>query len=242
VYTVQPGETFRQLVERAGGLTPNAYLYGSEYTRESTRVMQQARLDEYMQRLSMQIQRSNMAMAASSVSSAQDLASGAAAQSNERDILASLRQIRATGRIVLRFTPDSSGTNSLPDITMEDGDKFVVPSAPATVNVVGAVYDQNSFLYTQGRRVGGYLGLAGGPNRDADRKHEFLIRADGEVVSHDTGKGLWGNEFNNLRVYPGDTIVVPEKTLKPSSMRAVLDWSQMISQFAMGAAVIGILQ
>jgi protein involved in polysaccharide export with SLBB domain len=242
VYTVQPGETFRQLVERAGGLTPNAYLYGSEYTRESTRVMQQARLDEYMQRLSMQIQRSNMAMAASSVSSAQDLASGAAAQSNERDILASLRQIRATGRIVLRFTPDSSGTNSLPDITMEDGDKFVVPSAPATVNVVGAVYDQNSFLYTQGRRVGGYLGLAGGPNRDADRKHEFLIRADGEVVSHDTGKGLWGNEFNNLRVYPGDTIVVPEKALKPSSMRAVLDWSQMISQFAMGAAVIGILQ
>jgi protein involved in polysaccharide export with SLBB domain len=242
VYTVQPGETFRQLVERAGGLTPNAYLYGSEYTRESTRVMQQARLDEYMQRLSMQIQRSNMAMAASSVSSAQDLASGAAAQSNERDILASLRQIRATGRIVLRFTPDSSGTNSLPDITVEDGDKFVVPSAPATVNVVGAVYDQNSFLYTQGRRVGGYLGLAGGPNRDADRKHEFLIRADGEVVSHDTGKGLWGNEFNNLRVYPGDTIVVPEKALKPSSMRAVLDWSQMISQFAMGAAVIGILQ
>ena len=56
------------------------------------------------------------------------------------------------------------------------------------------------------------------------------------------GKGLWGNEFNNLPVYPGDTIVVPEKTLKPSSMRSVLEWSQMISQFAMGAAVLGILQ
>jgi protein involved in polysaccharide export with SLBB domain len=42
VYTVQPDETFRHLVERAGGLTPNAYLYGSEYTRESTRAMQQA--------------------------------------------------------------------------------------------------------------------------------------------------------------------------------------------------------
>ena len=28
-------------MERAGGLTPNAYLYGSEFTRESTRAVQQ---------------------------------------------------------------------------------------------------------------------------------------------------------------------------------------------------------
>jgi protein involved in polysaccharide export with SLBB domain len=242
VYTVQPGETFRHLVERAGGFTPNAYLYGSEYTRESTRVMQQARIDEYVQSLSMEIQRNNMAIAASAVSSAQDLASGTASQSNERDLLASLRQIRATGRIVLTMTPDSSGTNSLPEITMEDGDRFVVPSVPATVNVVGAVYDQNSFLYTRERRAGAYLQLAGGPNRDADWKREFLIRADGEVVSHDMGKGLWNNKFDSLHMYPGDTIVVPEKNFKPSSMRAVLEWSQLISNFAMSAAVIGILQ
>jgi hypothetical protein len=189
----------------------------------------------------MQIQRSNMAMAASPVSSAQDLASGAAAQSNERDILASLRQIRATGRIVLRFTPDSSGTNNLPDISMEDGDRFIVPAVPATVNVVGSVYDQNSFLYAKGQKAGAYLQLAGGPNRDADRKHEFLIRADGEVVSHDLGRGLWNNKFDNLHVYPGDTIMVPEKNLKPSSMRSVIEWSQIISSMGMGFALMGVL-
>jgi hypothetical protein len=63
-------------------------------------------------------------MASSSVSSTQDLASGTAAQSSERELLASLKQIRATDRIVLRFTPDSSGLNSLPDIAFEDGDHF----------------------------------------------------------------------------------------------------------------------
>jgi protein involved in polysaccharide export with SLBB domain len=242
VYTVQPGETFRHLVERAGGFTPNAYLYGSEYTRESTRVMQQARIDEYVQSLSMEIQRNNMAIAASAVSSAQDLASGTASQSNERDLLASLRQIRATGRIVLTMTPDSSGTNSLPEITMEDGDRFVVPSVPATVNVVGAVYDQNSFLYTRERRAGAYLQLAGGPNRDADWKREFLIRADGEVVSHDMGKGLWNNKFDSLHLYPGDTIVVPEKNFKPSNLRGLIEWSSLISNFALGAAAISVIQ
>jgi protein involved in polysaccharide export with SLBB domain len=242
VYSVQPGETFRHLVERAGGLTPNAYLYGSEYTRESTRAMQQARIDEYVQSLSMGIQRSNLAIAASSAGSPQDLASSAAAQSNEQDLLSSLRQIRATGRIVLRFTPDSSGMDHLPDITLEDGDHFIVPSVPATVNVVGAVYDQNSFLFAQGKKAGTYLQLAGGPNRDSDRKHEFLIRADGEVVSHETGRGLWNNQFDNLPVYPGDTIVVPEKTFKPSSLRGVLEWSQLFSQFALGAAALTVIQ
>jgi protein involved in polysaccharide export with SLBB domain len=41
IYSVQPGETLRDLVRRAGGLTSNAYLYGSEFTRESTRALQQ---------------------------------------------------------------------------------------------------------------------------------------------------------------------------------------------------------
>ena len=236
VYTVQPGETLRHLVERAGGFTPNAYLYGSDFTRETTRVMQQARIDEYVQTQSMQIQRNNLAMAGSATSSTQGLAGNAAAQSNLQSLLASLQQIRATGRIVLKFTPGSSDINAIPDIMMEDGDRFVVPSVPATVNVVGAVYDQNSFLYVQGKRISTYLKLAGGPNRDADRKHEFIIHANGEVVSREMTRGFGGNEFNNLPVNPGDTIIVPEKKLKPSSMNGVLGWSQMFSQFALGAA------
>ena len=42
-YTLLPGETLRQVVERAGGLTPKAYLYGAQFTRESTRRVQQKR-------------------------------------------------------------------------------------------------------------------------------------------------------------------------------------------------------
>jgi hypothetical protein len=228
-------------VERAGGITSNAYLYGSEFTRESTRILQQAKIDEYVQTLSMGIQRSNLEMAASPTSSAQDLASGVAAQNGEQALLASLKQIRATGRIVLKFTPSSSGTSSLPEISLEDGDRFIVPSVPATINVVGAVYDQNSFLYEKGKTIGAYLQQAGGPNRDADQHHEFLIRASGEVVSYKTGNGLWGNEFSRQRVNAGDTIVVPEKTFRPSALRGVLDWTQIFSQLAFGAAAIRVL-
>jgi protein involved in polysaccharide export with SLBB domain len=242
VYTVQPGETLRQLVERAGGLTPNAYLYGSEFTRESTRAVQQARIDEYVRSLGMRIQRGNLAMASSPVSSAQDLASGASAQTSERELLTSLRQIRATGRIVLEIKPDDAGITSLPDVALENGDRFVVPPVPASINVVGAVFDQNSFLYSRSRSAGTYLHLAGGPNKDADRSHEFIIRADGEVVSRDGGKTIWSNnQFNKLRMSPGDTIIVPEKTYKASALRGVLDWSQLFSQFALGSAALSVI-
>jgi protein involved in polysaccharide export with SLBB domain len=242
-YTVRPGETLRQLVERAGGLAPNSYLYGSEFTRESTRTVQQARIDEYVQTLSMRIQRSNLAIASSSASTTQDLASGASAEASERELLESLRQIRATGRIVLEIKPSDNGSMSLPDIALENGDRFVVPPVPASINVVGAVFDQNSFLYARERRAGTYLRMAGGPNKDADRSREFIIRADGEVVSSERGKTIWeSSEFNNLRMHPGDTIVVPEKTFKPSALRNVLDWSGMFSQFALGAAALSVVR
>lgn len=242
LYTVKPGETLRQLVERAGGLTQNAYLYGAEFTRESTRVMQQARMDEYVQSLDLRIQRSNLALSSSPVSSAQDLASGASAQASERELLTRLRQIRASGRIVLEFKPSTSGTSQIPGLELEAGDRFIVPSIPATVNIVGAVNDQNSFLYVRDRRVNTYLKKAGGLTKDADRRRAFVIRADGEVVGYDATRSAWGSNFGNLRIYPGDTIVVPEKTFKPSALRGFLDWSQVFSQLALGAAAINVIR
>jgi protein involved in polysaccharide export with SLBB domain len=242
VYSVHPGETLRDLVRRAGGLSSRAYLYGSEFTRESTRVIQQRRIDEYVQQLQMEIERGSLQLAASPVSTAQDMAGGAAAQASENALVAQLRQIRATGRIVLELRAGSADVDSLPDITLEDEDRFMVPPIPATVNVVGAVYDQNSFLYERERRAGDYLHMAGGPDRDADSRHDFVIRADGSVVSRSAENGIWGNSFDALRIDPGDTIVVPEKTFKPSALRGFLDWSQLFSQFALGAAAIAVIQ
>ncbi len=240
IYSVEPGETLRHLVARAGGFAPNAYLYGSEFTRESTRVLQQQRIDEYVQSLELDIQRGAIAGVASSVS-AQDVASANAAATSSRELLNRLHQLRATGRIVLQIKPDSAGLDSIPDVSLEDGDVFTVPPRPATVNVVGAVYDQNSFMYAPKRRVGDYLKMAGGPGRDADKKHIFIIRADGSVVSKTTTNGVWGNNFEAAQMNPGDTVIVPEKTFRPTALRGLLDWSQLFSQLALGVAAISVI-
>lgn len=44
-YVLPPNVTVRQALGLAGGLTPNAYLYGTEFTRESVRQQQQLSYD-----------------------------------------------------------------------------------------------------------------------------------------------------------------------------------------------------
>jgi protein involved in polysaccharide export with SLBB domain len=246
IYSVQPGETLRDLVRRAGGLTPRAYLYGSDFTRESTRVLQQQRMDEYVREVSAESERGTQALAVSGNPAASTTSDVLASRSSGQDLIFRLSQVRATGRIVLQFQPKNASVDDVPAINLENGDKFVVPFQPSMINVVGAVYDQNSFLYQQSRTVGEYLKLAGGANRNADTHHSFVIRADGSVVSRsggDKGATLWSgsNSFNQLHLNPGDTIVVPDKVLRPTAIRNVLDWTQVFSQLALGAAAINVL-
>ncbi len=241
IYSVQPGETLRQLVARAGGLTPNAYLFGSEFTRESTRVFQQQRLNDYLSNLELEIDRSTINAASSSVTP-QDTAATAAEVSASRSLVNKFRTIRATGRVVLTLEPNATGIDRLPDLPLEDGDRFTIPSRPSTVNVVGSVYDQNSFLFNQREQLSAYLRLAGGPTRDADTQHAFIIRADGSVVSRPSRKGVFGNTFTSTRMNPGDTVVIPEKVPRPSALRNFVNYSQIFSQLALGAAAIAVLR
>jgi protein involved in polysaccharide export with SLBB domain len=141
--------------------------------------------------------------------------------------------------VVLGFRPNAAGVDSIPGIQLEDGDRFVVPSVPADVNVIGAVYNQSSFLYGRSPRVGTYLHMAGGPNRSADSQRIFIIRADGEVINKAEASGPWKGDFKNIRLYPGDTIVVPDKTFRGSGARNFLNWTQTISQLAIGGALVG---
>jgi protein involved in polysaccharide export with SLBB domain len=238
VYSVQPGETLRDLIQRAGGLTSKAYLYGSSFSRESVRVLQQQRLDEYTRTTTADADRASQELAAAA------MASGTAAPVNtegtraiQQNLVTRLSQIRATGRVVLQFKPGSISLDEVPALKLENGDRFVVPFAPETVNVVGAVYDQNSFLFQPGITVGRYLKLAGGPTRSADKHRAFVIRADGSVVNSASIKSAWGNDFSKLRLNAGDTIVMPEKMLRPTALRTFMDWTQMFSQLAIGSAV-----
>jgi polysaccharide export outer membrane protein len=238
IYSVSAGETLRSVVERAGGLTDRAYLYASVFTRVSTQTAEQRQLDEYADRLEHQMQRNSLGAEDSADASGQQPGSGGQIASLNREMVERVRQLRSTGRVVLNLRPQSSGMNALPEMHLEDGDKLVVPFVPETIQVVGAVFNPHAFLSKDTARVGEYLHMAGGPNRDADSRRMFVLRADGSVVAHDTGYSAFESNFKSLRLYPGDAIVVPEKVIRPSNWNQLMIWSQLMSQLSISTLAV----
>lgn len=240
VYTVLPGETLRQLVARAGGLTPNAYLYGAQFTRESTRREQQKRYDDFLNQFDREVNEAASNLS-SRVTSVQQAATAQTSLTSQRDLVERLRKVSMNGRIVLDMDPNSHGEKALPDLPLENGDRLYVPSRPLTVNVIGTVFEQAAFLYEEDLRVGDYLKKSGGPARSADRSHMFVIRADGSVISKNTGVVLFAKGFDTLPMYPGDTLVVPTYINRTTFVRNLMDWSQVFSNLALGAAAVNVL-
>jgi protein involved in polysaccharide export with SLBB domain len=236
VYRIEPGETLRQLLERAGGLTPHSYLYASQLSRESTRKAQ----EEELRLSTAQMQRELSSRYATANSLAPSNTAEQQAQFNAQQALINqLSAVHPTGRIVLDMKPDATSATDVPEFPLEDGDAYYVPARLATVQVSGAVYNENAFRYQEHKRIETYLKAAGGPTRQADEKREFLIRADGTVVSRQSNKGPWRNSFENMYALPGDAIIVPTKMKSPTNFMQQLPFlTQILSQTAMTGAVI----
>jgi protein involved in polysaccharide export with SLBB domain len=237
VYRITPGETLRRLVERAGGLAPNSYLYASQLSRVSTRQAQEEEL-----RISTAQMQKEVASRFASVSSLSpaNTAEQQAQLSAQQALIAQLSSMHPSGRIVLEMKPDAASIEDIPDFALEDGDNFFVPAKLGTVQVSGAVYNEAAFRFRKNMRVSTFLKAAGGPTRQADAKRVFLIRADGTVISRQHHSSPWGSNFEEMRVLPGDSIVVPTKLKSPTSFMQQLPFmTQILSQTAMTGAVIG---
>jgi protein involved in polysaccharide export with SLBB domain len=244
VYQIAAGETLPQLIQRAGGFSRNAYTYGTVFSRESTRVQQQANLDAAIRRLEGQVmsQASTTLQNVNSPENALALQGQAAAQ---RQALERLRNLKASGRIALELQPGARA--ALPPIRLEDGDVVEVPSNPSFVAVFGAVFAENSFIHREGQTVADYIERAG-LMRDADVSSTLLVRADGTVLSNGANRSLFGlgGGFMSTRVSAGDSIFVPEQLDKRTPytqfIQGAKDLTQIFFQFGLSAAAVKTLR
>jgi protein involved in polysaccharide export with SLBB domain len=238
VYRIKPGDTLRDVVEQAGGLTQHSYLYASVLTRVSTRLAQERELRESAD----QMQKELIAKFANATPKAgQSEADQQAQLAMQQAALAKLTSIRPIGRVVLEMKPDASTIAAIPDFPLEDGDTFYVPPMPGTVQVSGAVYNASAFRFQPGKRLIAYLAAAGGPTREADKNRIFVIRADGDVISRQSHGTHTHGKFENLRLLPGDAIIVPEKITISSKMNNILQATQLTSQTALTAAALSVI-
>lgn len=233
-YLLPAGSTLRDAINAAGGTTTEAFVFGTEFTRETVRVSQIENYDRALRDLEAEFTRQAVTRAEKVVPPSDEQSSRNTAQVR---MIERLRSVQPNGRVVLQLAAQDK---LLPEMPLEDGDRLYVPARPSTINVYGSVFNAGSYVFAGGRSLEQYLGLAGGATRSADTDSVFVVRANGSVVSNQK-RGAWkisGGVVEALPALPGDTIFVPEDMYHTTASAELKDWAQILYQFGLGALAL----
>lgn len=142
------------IIAKAGGITPEAYVRGASLKREMT--LDEQRRVETLLELSMN------------------------KQSRDSVDMSMINMKEYSVGIDLNKALANPG--SADDVVLRDGDILYIPQMQSTVKISGAVTYPNSVTYTKGMSVSECLAQAGGYN-DLSRKYPIVIYMNGKVAT-----------------------------------------------------------
>lgn len=235
-YGIEEGERLSSVLKRVGGFRPDAYPQGAILERAQVRELEEVNRQEMIRRIE-----ATAPTVGPGVGTAQDQQSLLLTmRQQQQEVLASLRSHPSTGRLVIKISADiSKWENTSVDLEMRAGDTLIIPKRPDFVVVSGQVYNPTGITYRPGMDARWYLEQAGGVTRDGDKKATFIVRADGSVVGR-VKSTIFGESIFDVRMRPGDSIVVPEKVIGGSQVwRNVIATAQIMSSVALTGAVAG---
>ena len=226
LYTITKGERLSELIDRAGGLTAQAYPYAAVFTRQSVRQAQEDGFRRSARELT-------NALASAVLAGEADASSLGAV----RDIALQLQQTEAVGRMVMEADPAVLRVRKDLDTVLEPGDRIIMPKRPNFVSVVGDVLNPGSLQFVPGKSVKEYLAEAGGLQRTADKKRVFVVYPNG--AAEPAPIGAWN--FSSTLVPPGSTIVAPKNATPINTLKLATSITQILSQLAVSAASIAVI-
>ena len=153
VYALQnKNERISTLVERAGGVTADAYLKGARLTRTMT-------ADELKRR--------------------QDVLELSRTGNDSIDL--SRRDIATTYSVGIDLEEALRNKGGSADIVLREGDVIFIPEMNNTVKISGTVMYPNTVTYKNGEGVSYYINQAGGYGNRAKKSKVYVVYANGNV-------------------------------------------------------------
>jgi len=226
VYTINKGETLLSVIERAGGLTDQAYPFGAVFTR--VRVKQEQ--EESFRRTAREL---NNALALAVL---KDNVSGEGLEAATA-LVGNLASAEAAGRVVVEADPTVLRANPERDIALEGGDSVFMPRRPNFVLTAGDLLNPGALQFTPGKEVEDYLAEAGGFQETADDGRVFVVLPNG--VAKPITFSLW--TAPDVDIPPGSTIVVPKDVDPLETLNIVREFTSVLSNLAVSAASIAVI-
>lgn len=148
-------ERLSDLVKKAGGVTPFAYVKGAKLIRQAN--------DEELKRMEDVFKMMRREMG----------------QANMDSLKLDLDSVYSVG-IDLELAMKNPGSSA--DVVLRAGDKLVVPELSNTVKISGAVMLPNTVAYKDNKSVKYYISQAGGFANNARKSRAFIIYMNGQVA------------------------------------------------------------
>jgi polysaccharide export outer membrane protein len=217
-YTMNADSVINDLYELVDDFKSEAFLEGIIFTRKSVRDRQRKSIQK----------------------SREDLNKALLTSTQKGENIGDINIIRALsetiepenlGRIAGDFSPESLSSSKT---ILLDGDSIFVPRKPNTINVLGEVLNPIAFEFNKRATVRSSIDNAGGYQDYADKRKVYVIKASGVIEKANR------NIFTrNVKLEPGDTIVVPRKIITDNpGLEALLPVTQILSDLAFSAAAI----
>ena len=227
-YTINDGDRLSDIVVRAGGFTDNAFLYGASFNRVSVKEIQQQALDNAVLKLKKKITLLS--------TQPKKVGGGEVNQGQLSETLAFLNEqgsgLTPLGRVTINLSSDiNTFRGASHDIVLKDGDTLNVPTLNDTVMVIGEVMSPTAVIYDDDD-VMSYIDLVGGLTPIGDDGQIYVVHANGIAERFEASLFL----SSQVRVRPGDVIMVPQQLMIGSNMQMAQDISSLLYQFAITAA------
>jgi protein involved in polysaccharide export with SLBB domain len=217
-YTMNADSVINDLYELVGNFKSEAFLEGIIFTRQSVRDRQRKSIQK----------------------SREDLNKALLTSTQKGENIGDINVIRALsqtiepenlGRIAGDFSPESLSSSKT---ILLDGDSIIVPRNPNTINVLGEVLNPIAFEFNKRITVRSAIDNSGGYQDYADKSKVYVIKANGLIEK--TNRNIF---TRNVKLEPGDTIVVPRKIITNNpGIEALLPVTQILSDLAFSAAAI----
>jgi len=238
-YTVDKRESLCGIVNKVGGFTEDAYLFGTVFTRESVRQREQEAIDRILRQM-------DDLLAEVHLSPGYNKESKLPVQQGTTDTFRVIQQLKpesAVGRMVIDMQAAVQRCDESADFVLEDGDYIYIPKLKQEVSVAGQVYFPTSHQYLENRGAYDYINLSGGTKELAQREHAYVVQANGEVMTMRSPASTWGwlGSPKNLKVTPGSTIYVPLSVDRINGREFTESWVDLIYKLTISAASVDFL-
>ncbi|WDT85424.1 polysaccharide biosynthesis/export family protein [Alteromonas sp. 009811495] len=235
-YRIDKRETLCSLMQKVGGFTEDAYLFGTVFLRESVRQKEQKALDRMFDQLERLLADTHVSQG---VNKDEKMPKDQRAK-DVFDVLKKMSPEKALGRMVVDVHSAVTRCDESSDIVLEDGDRILVPKYQDDVSVIGQVYFPTSHKYRDDRAALDYIGLSGGVKELGQYEHAYIVQANGEVMSVRSSTSSWGwfNSPANVKVTPGSTIFVPLSVDRINGRESVEKWVDIFYKNIIATAMI----